>query len=402
MNRRLIVYVGEHWPTQPSTPWVVLDDRGQVIEQGQSDPRYWPAAEHCEAVLAAPLCSWIEVKLPEGARREPERLLRYAVEDRVAGDIDHQHLTLISQRRVDDGVLVVVLVCNRARLREILTALAACNRPAMRMHAELQAEVGEGEDWTLALGVADHGVLHPGPGRPRLALDKAACEPLLAHLLDQARRVGQAPTRLVLRYQSGAGGLDAGVLAERLALPVVEGAPYCWWSCRKTAADLLHGELRPAHRRAGWYRRLRRPLALAGTAMVVFFLASLGEVLWQKQQLAALEQRMQRLFESAVPNTPAVAPALQLRRHLDEMRSKHGLLRQDDALTLLAAFADSAGSGAKGALSAIDYEAGQLKLSLRDASALNASEVAGRLAIKGYRLRQNEDGTWVISQEIGR
>ena len=401
MSKRLIVYIGENWPAQPSAPWVVLDAKGQVAEQGESDPRYWPAAEVCEAVLSAPQCAWIEVAVPEGGRREHQRLLRYAVEDRIAGDIDHQHLTEIGQTRTDGATVASVLVCDRSRLRAVVTALQGCGRPLTRMYSELQGDRSEPDSWTLAVGSSAHCVLHPGSGAA-VALDKEVCEPLLEHLVDKARREGKAPAKLELRCQVGATAVDLGALAQRLALPVVDGAPYCWWLCQPAAVDLLHGEFQPANRRGGLLRPLRVPALVAGAAILMLLFASIVEILWKRQELDAVEQRMHRLFETAVPNTPAVAPPLQIRRHLDDARSRKGLLRQDDLLTLLVAFVDGAGSGAKGAVSKIEYEAGQLKLRLMDAQQLDSTYLEGRLGVMGYHLRQDEEGALLIVRGSGR
>ncbi|HRD33750.1 MAG TPA: GspL/Epsl periplasmic domain-containing protein, partial [Rhodocyclaceae bacterium] len=104
--------------------------------------------------------------------------------------------------------------------------------------------------------------------------------------------------------------------------------------------------------------------ALAAGAAALMLVTSLAEVLWQRHQLGNLEDRMRRLFETSVPNTPAIAPALQLRRTLAEVRARHGQLRDDDFLALLDAYAEIGGAGTRHSISRLEYADGIMQMRL--------------------------------------
>ena len=111
---------------------------------------------------------------------------------------------------------------------------------------------------------------------------------------------------------------------------------------------------------------------------------SLAEVLWQRHQLGNLEDRMRRLFETSVPNTPAIAPALQLRRTLAEVRARHGQLRDDDFLALLDAYAEIGGAGTRHSISRLEYADGIMQMRLDGAPPEDPALLQARLGALGF------------------
>ena len=397
MTQRLIIYLDETWPAEPSAPWVLLDARDRVVQQGRSEPAHWPAAADCEIVLGGAQCAWFETRLPKTARREQERLLRYALETQLLQDVDAQHLAPTHFRPDDQGVIAGVLVVARARLRTVLAQLAAIGRAPTRATAELQGVPHAASRWTLALGPTGGAVLRLD-AHHAFAVDRGLIADVVGHALLQLGPDERRPEGVEVRASSAgdpAGSIDA--FPDGLGLPCETGAPYPWWEASAAGTDLLIGEFAPSHRGAAGRRALRRPLALAAAAMVVFVAANLVAVLWQRHQLGGIEERMQRLFVTAVPGTPAIAPALQLRRHLDEARAQRGELREDDLLALLAAYSEIRGSAAGRSVRSLAFEAGRLKLALDPASAHELDAVAARFAALGYLAQADRTGSPVLT-----
>ncbi|MCB1928201.1 MAG: hypothetical protein KDH17_09225 [Rhodocyclaceae bacterium] len=396
MSSRLIVLVDEHWPTRPSAPWALVGDDGRLQAEGSSEPRHWPPADDCVIVLAGSQCTWHETRLPRGARREEARLLAYALEDRLLSDPDGQHLTVVGREVEEGGVTLGVLVVARERLRALCAQLAAIGRPPVAAHAELQcAPGGDNPDWHLA--VAEHGlVLRPGTA-PAIALDPplATALPLLSHALDRARAANTLPASIAIH---AAPGVDVGMPPEAadLGCRFDAAAAYLWWQACPAATNLLQGQFAPSHKRAGWVGRLRGPMRLAAASAAILLLASAGEVLLQRQRLDDLELRMQRLFETALPNTPAIAPAAQLQRRLDEVRMRHGQLRDDDLLALLAAYAQARGVATRDSVAALDYRDGHLTLALPAIPASDRDRLGARLAALGYDAGAGRSGAEMV------
>ena len=401
MNTRLILLVDEHWPARPALPWVLVDDAGRTLSEGSSEPRHWPAAAECAVVLAGSQCAWHRARLPRGARREEGRLLAYALEDQLLRDPDSQHLVTTSRENNEEGVTLRVLVTARERLRHVVAQLAAIGRPPVAVWSELQCAPASAAGWHLAKSEA-HLILRSGPQQGEV-LDPplAAALPLLQHALAQARAANRAPATLTLHLAAGQLAPDPAEL-QALALDCETGPAYEWWQAQ-AATNLLQGEFASRHQRDGWFARLRWPLRLATASLAILLAANVGQVLWQRHQLADLEARMARLFQTAVPNTPAIAPAAQLRRQLDDQRARHGRLREDDLLALLSAYGEARGVEARDSLRGLRYSAGQLQLDLAALAPDEAAELGARLAARGFRTRSQEDPPQLtIAAELAR
>lgn len=391
MTTRLIIYIDETWPAQPSAPWVLLDGRDTVLESGTSEPRHWPAAQSCEIVLGGAQCAWLSTLLPRSARREQDRLLRYALEEQLIRDVESQHITVTTRATQAEGMLVTVLVIAKARLRNVLSQFDAIKRAPGRVIAEIQSAAGTNDRWSACLGPTGQWIVRAGAG-PALAADGDAIEDTLVHLLQAARGEGLEPEGLELRRADGVAAPDAEGLQAATGLTVTTGPRYCWWLTPNACDDLLHEEFEARSSGAGLRAALRAPIALAAAALGVYLLVNVGEVLWQKQQLAAVEERMHGLFSTALPNTPAIAPAQQLRRALDDVRSRHGQLRDNDFLSLLDRTTGTGGGALHHAITRLDYDNRSLEITVNDGAADALPLIAARLQGLGLATRTGTSG----------
>lgn len=397
MSQKLIVYIDESWPEVPSAAWVLLDDRDRQIEAGQSEPRHWPPSAECELVLSGTQCSWLETRLPNAPRAEQARLLRYALEDQLMRDVDEQHLTVTHRTPGDEGVNTAVLVMNRQRLRQLLAQLQALGREPAKVSSELQAANAQPDGWTITIGPSGTWVLHTG-AQPALALDADSAPALIAHMATTAQTQDARPASIRLDCAIGQTAPDLEALAELTGQTVVAGPAYAWWGGHPRAADLLHGEFEPRGAGAGWHQRLRPPVLLAAGVAALMLVVSVGEVLWQRQQLSHLEDRMRRLFETSVPNTPAIAPAVQLRRTLGEVRARHGQLRDDDFLTLLDAYTEIGGAGTRHTVGWLEYANGSLQLRLEGGTPEDPALLQARLGDLGFEAGWDGNATLNLSR----
>ena len=358
VSTTLRVFVGEHWPERPATVWVALDATGDVLQQGQSDALHWPAADFCEAVMSAPQVSWLRTSIPERVSRlDLKQVVASALEDRLLEDPDQCHLTLCSR----DGAMAEVLVVSRTRMRNVLAQFNALKRPLSALYSELQTQRSHGPECTVALS-AEAAILDR-PGETPLALDLADSGDvplLLGPVLRNAAALGD-PTVTV----RAAPGIAVDMPKWRAALGtdrVSLGPEYLWHRLDGRAMDLLHDEFEPRQRRSNLLLMVKSPAIVAAAALSAYLVVTLFQVGSQHYRISQAQDRMAELFRGAFPDVPAVAPLAQTRRQLDALRASHGLLRSDDALTLLAVVADVLGAEGKDAVRSVNYEKHRLTL----------------------------------------
>lgn len=386
MSKRLIIYIDESWPNRPSAPWVLLDSGDRVLEQGESDPNHWPAAADTHVVLAGPQCSRIEVRLPRCSRRDEHRLMRYALEGQLIRDVENEHITVADREPTEDGTACSVLVTARSRLRHVVSQLQVIGRAPTLVVSELDIVLDHGDDWTIHVGPGGDWILHAGDGAT-ICMDGTSAERIIEHLLRLPHGKVPIPGSLTARFSPGVTPVKADMPDSLLGLEVRQGTAYHWWEGLGTCSDLLHGEFAPIYARSGVLGAVRKPLALGVAAFAVFLTATVVEVLWQQHRLDSLEDRMRRIFETALPNTPAISPALQLQQALDDTRAQHGQLRRDDFLNLLDRFSAAASTEARGSVVALEYEDGRLNITLTPSASAALPLLETRLQGLGLEAR---------------
>ncbi|AWI80427.1 hypothetical protein CEW87_14300 [Parazoarcus communis] len=394
MTTRLLIRIDEHWPRDPATQWVLLDAANTVVQQGHSGPTHWPAADVCEGVLAGAQSTWLEVLLPASPRRERPRLLSYALEEHLVGDPDTQHLTVTHSHPEDKLNRTGVITVARARMTQVLAQFAQIGRPLRRLCSALETVPTADGRWVLAVE-ANCVLLRPGL-EPAIALDVPTQDATLAALsstlpiaLSRRRASTALPTALQLRIADTCATPDTGATAS-LPLRIEPGPAWHWWEHVDATSNLLHGEFASRQGRDAQWQRFRAPATIVAISAAALFAVNLTHVLGQRQALAELEARSVRLFEQALPGTPAVAPAAQLGRALDRARRQAGQLGTDDLLALLHGHLAATGVTPL----AVSYEAGALSLALPPQTELTG--LLTRLSLHGINA-QARDGSLLLS-----
>lgn len=391
MSQLLRLYITPAWPGRdPACEWALIGAQGGVLQQGRSEPRHWPPAEHCEIVLSADQCLLLPARLPKGARSRPTEVIAYALEDQLAGDAEDEHFVLGADERTQDEVVTRVWVISRARLKAVLAALSALGRTPRRAVGELVLMPLAGDGWSVCLhadGIT--GCLRIGPEEGcSLDLADPAQPPLeLMLALQAARKEGRAPRVIEVHPARGRApgftAADAALWQQALGVPVRPGGEFVWFErSAEPARNLLTGEFAALRASDSDWGRLKPALLLGLAALVLYSVFSFGEWMWLAGQRDDLREQMTAIFRSAYPQAQAIVdPPLQMRRLADQAERERGRLGSDDFLPLLATASDVLAG--RGALNHVRYEQGRLEITLMLADADADQRMRDALAGRG-------------------
>lgn len=368
----------ESWPGTPLADWVLCGPRGEVLQQGRSEPRHWPEADRQVAVLAGAQVSICTVNLPNARRQDRERLIAYALEERLPAETEGQHFTLIEQ----DGERAVVAIVEATRLRRVLETCAAIERPLAAVFGRLQC---------LPRVAATAVCVDEGTMRYwRWPDGSGFCEDWLPSGDDPVSWLAQKH-RQTSTIERVAG--PAGVATAFELLEVDAGAQPLQWFATTLATNLLHGPFAPRQAGGSWRQRLRWPLRITGAALALHLSAGVVSAMVARQAETQLNAKTRAIFETSFPGAAVVDPVLQMRRQLNELRPQNGNLRDDDLLALLSALADALGSNSRDAITRMTYEAGALEVNLAPALDQKARQaLIASLAMRGIAAQQPAGG----------
>lgn len=389
MSTILRVFVGEHWPAQPSTRWTLIGEAGNVVQQGESDALRWPAADFCEAVISAADVSCLRAAIPERvARRDLPNVVAGVLEEQLLEDPDRCHFTVSRHRRDSADVVVIA----RDRLRNVLAQFTALGRPLSAAYSELRVLPGEKHEWVVAL--ARDGVIVSRPHEVPLVVDGVdnGIPPALLVTLAKDPRSKASSLRLLIRAEAGK-EVDLAAWKGMLRTEHIRiGSEYRWYSLSDSSVDLLHGEFASRLRRSSVWP-LVKPAALLAMAFLGAWVAvGLIQSMLSAYRIHQAEGRMTDLFAASFPGVPAVAPVAQTRQRLDQLRSVHGMSRRDDALVLLAALAGAMGTSGENSVTELKYADRRLSVTFDSAQADRLDGYRQQLVDQGYRVTTNTDG----------
>ena len=353
--------------------WTLQDDQddgGRPSPAGAGHGENTPYAElpraaRSVAIVPAARMRTLSVSVPPTPAAKLPSVVRFALEDQLAGDVESQHVVIAAQRERD----AIVHVIDRRWLKDTLAGLARHGmRPAL-----VAAESDLAPRAPDALGTwvwrEDGGFLIEAGGRVTV-LDQSrdALPSGLLLALRNAGNAGSPSTRVVVR--------GPAALAERsTAWSRATGVAFDIepeWSWRDAAAatvaaaaNLLTPELYagassiPAA--AGRPRILRLALMWLLAALLLHAGASAAEWAMLKWRVAQVERDTQQLIKSAAPDLAGDLDSA-WRKHYAAARHRQGKTAPDDALPLVAEAAAALPDLPPGALRVINFEAGQLTL----------------------------------------
>lgn len=318
--------------------WAGYDARGSLLDSGSCVLAELPAAARTDLVIAFERVLLTSVTLPKQNRRQLQRVVPYALEERLLTAPEHSHCALGN----GSGPLWPVAVVERSWLSGVLAAV--------RVWRPVQA-VWPGWYW-LPVGA-------------RLWLGSEGWSRPQAH---QGEYLLEAPT------------VDDSD-------PLAAGDDYSWdtlaWQRRSPdgqAINLLQGSFAGQPRLAGAASPWRWTAALAAAVLLLFY-GQLAWSVWQgKQQVKRLNSAINASFYQVFPASASIVdPLLQVERKLKEQGSGSGVPAPDDFLVMLDSAAGFVRSN--GPLAGIDYSKGELQLRLSmAASAAEAMTQGARAA----------------------
>jgi len=340
--------------------WALYDLRGNLLERGHSDPQHWPQAENCELVLSADQCLVLDAQLPKGARRDDAKLIGYAVEDHLIGDIQNEHV--VAGETDTDG-RTHVWVISRTRLSALLGALLQLGRTPRRAFSELQLAPFEAGCWSVCMRGAK-GFVRLGADTG-FAFDVSGSGPPaeVALAVQTARAAGTIPQRIDLYCEQEA-SFNADAWQSALGLPVQRAGDYAWDTYpARSVCNLLVGEFTPPRGRHSGWAPFKPALTLGAAALVLYAVFSFGEWTWMAHSANRLRQQTTDVFRTAFPQVQTIVdPVLQMQRLYDPLMRERGRLGESDFLPLLTAVSEALGSQAT--YHSLGYDEGRLEFTV--------------------------------------
>ncbi len=379
----------------PSLPFVLFDARDRRLHSAVAGVADLPAAETLVLVLAPADVALLRVRVPAISRARLRLALPNLVEEQLVQDANRCHFAIDGEQQADGTQFLAVV--DRAWFRFVLDSFAA--RPTRRVRAValslLIDEPAAGEvaalliDDPLALGGQDREapqlILRDAEQCSAMRVTGGAVDTLIEHYA-RARTVRRA--RLVVtatdKTSSSADwptltwdGVAATALGAAFDLCQFEFAARRWQGVRENL------------------RRWRAPLALLAACLVVSIIGLNLQWLLLARENAALRAKSEDLLREAFPKTTVVEDApLQLTRGLQALRAGSGELAENDFLALGTRLADALGKVPPSSITALDYSASALTVTL----ASGYSAPAGTLdSLRQAGLSVEETpGKWVI------
>ena len=383
MSTLLRLRIDTRWPAQATQcEWALYDVSGHLVERGVSEPQHWPASDSCELVLSADQCLAVQARLPKGVRRDDAKLIGYAVEEHLVGDIQNEHV--VAGERAADGSATVWVIA-KARLASLLTALKQLGRIPRRAYSELQLVPVTAGAWSIAIH-GDSGFVR-FPAQPGFAFDVTQREPPaeIRIAVQSARAAGELPNELAA-YCARDAVFDADAWHAVLGVRVNRAGDFAWhtWSARE-AVNLLVGEFSPPRARYAAWTPFRPALVAAAATLVLYTVFSVGQWMWLSHKADQLRAETFDIFHAAFPQVQTVVdPVLQMQRLYEPLMRERGRVGESDFLPLLAAVSEALGPPA--VYRSVGYEEGRLEFTvvLKDARA--SDRLRETLRRRGLRL----------------
>lgn len=371
-------------PLSPSqdAPWALYDAQQRLVRSGVGAMAAWPDAARREAVLAASAVRLARVVLPPMPADRVAAAAAYALEDQLAGPAQAQHL--VASARARDGAVEVAIAARSlfARLREdfarvVAEPSAAPVPPASvwRWHASGLAGgfVRRPDGSAFAVGAPE-----PGGGAP----------PELALALAHAARSGTPVPRVEVAFAVEDAALAAW--SGQCGATFARGAAWRWdqdGNALAAANDLLQGEFSRTPRAVpvSAARRFRWAAVIAGAALALHVLATLGQWAWLRYDAWQTARAIVSTARNAGAGeaTDADAAAAALSKRFADYRHRVGLAAPGDALPLLARAAAPLAALPPGAIKSATYAAGTWTFDLGKVDAAVAATLDRGLATAG-------------------
>jgi type II secretion system protein L len=383
----LRVFIDALPETGRAAEWALFDGADRVVRKGRDPPGAWPTADRREAVIAAAQGRLAVVSVPVLPAGRASAAARYALEDQLAGAAEASHVALAAQGA--DGSVRSAIVADDW-MRAFAAASKRCGVAWDRAVLESDlAPAGPGSWRWCAPSTTQDGFVRTDRGTTLVvgpARDDAP-PPELVQALASANERRPRSVRV-----DAAGG-TAALLAharERTSIEFVAGTPWRWAEAAPAvftgAINLLNGVYGSTPRPAApeLTKIIRPALWVAALALALALIASVGQWLSLRWQVASAERALDALARNAVPeyaqgDQSGLTPSLAIARRERDLRHRAGLAARDDFVPLLAAAAPALGSLPPGAMRGLAYADGHFVVQLQKLEPAQTSNMQRKL-----------------------
>jgi general secretion pathway protein L len=386
--------VNDTWILE-SLSWLVLDEAGQVQNQGTGDAKTLAelvgGETRCDpdsviVVVPGEFCLALQVNVPGRSTGQIRRALPFVVEEYLASDIDLVH---IAHGPIVRGAPVDCVAVEREIIRNWCAALATVGVEPGTMLSDAELLPARPDEISLFF---DHRRILIRTPQQSLVAESDTLPLALAGAMDQL--TGDAPVRV--RCINGAlTELERARIHQSAPVPLrweredmdttgFSALARCWLDSRG-GTNLLQGEFAPQRRESPYWQEWRSVAALAGIWFVVALGAYAGQALWADHRAAQLEREIRAVYRNYFPDDqrastrPLESVRSQLAQHIGAGSSESGFL----ALTTV--LAESLDPAAGMSLRGLTYNDARLELAVdlnaRDFAALD--QLRDRLASSG-------------------
>ncbi len=405
--------------------WLLFGDTGLVLKQGDNALSDLPMADNTEVVIPADWVSFTPATLPPGNRKRVFDALPYLIEDHLMASPETVHVVVSDNLQYTKSAFVSAL--KNSYIKENAVDVSAVEDSAVEdssaKNSTILASIDKQKLSDVLKLLKQHDI-YPNRLLPATLIAKLApnswsfiCDkqtifvrtaqnnglalmfddenttqqlpPLALQLaINQANDAQTAPKEIFVYGNLGDEKvtLDLANWTSQLGIPFVQKNSV-WKSTApltnlKAGMNFLQGPFGPANQ--GWAALTQaKPALWLACLMVLISLVGSG-VDWAHKSLQKnrLDKAMKTLFISTFPDATNVVDApLQMQRKLSEMQHASGVTEGNDFLPLLAKVSERTGGLAN--VSAIDYIANQLTLSLQANSEDAARSLVQKISIPG-------------------
>jgi general secretion pathway protein L len=324
--------------TDSEFSWALYDSAGQLERSGRGAPEEWPPSARIEGIVAASLVRLARVNLPRLSDEQLRSALPYAVEEKLAGEAEANHVA--PGPRAADGSTPVAIV-SKPWLHDALAALSRRGVTVSGLLPESSLPARTADEWVWIDDPANGFVLTDDGASFGVDHADAGLPPSLGLALDarNLRGTGKVKVRCHTEAQRWL------AFAQALHAYGAEGYAACSWDWRNagpaafaSGIDLRFGDFALSERASGvsgW--RLLRPAGwLAVAALLLHIVSTLGHWANVRWQLHGLDSELRTLYARAFPEAPSgTASIADFMRQYASSHHQRGQAAPDDVLPLL-------------------------------------------------------------------
>jgi general secretion pathway protein L len=358
--------------------WVLFDAAGKPLRQGKDALAALPLASQTEVILPANSVSFVRATLPAGNRKRMLDALPFLIEDHLITAPEQVHVVIAESLSENDAVLASI---DQALLADLLKTCKVQGLLVNRILPETLVPKITVNSWVLVCNGDDSFARTGSASGFAFELNALQTEPPLALqlALQQDKAEQNLPNEIAVY---GNQHIDLAAWSQLLAVRFV--AKEADWKVTPPVAGMnfLQGKFQPASQGWAWLSQAKPALVLLAAMLLVALIGSSVDWARKANEKNRLDKEMKALFMNAFPDATNVVDApLQMQRKLAEMQHASGGTESGDFLPLLAAVTASTGGLAN--ISAMDYQNGQLSLSLQAPSEEAARALAEKLSVSG-------------------